>query len=96
MGPMLILAIVSCAGCIVAKFMISLRVKVLEKTLKKERSDSRQARKERNEAIEQVNLLKRDLGKMETKHASLEKVLYELAMALAALEQAEEALQETA
>ena len=93
MGLILPLAIASCAGCIVAKFAVSLRVKVLEKELQKEREDSRLARKERNESIEAVNLLKREVSKLETKQASLEKGLYDLAMALAELERAEEALQ---
>lgn len=96
MGTILILAIASCAGCVVVKFVLSLRVKVLEKELAKERTESRKARKERNAAVEAVNLLKREHGKLEAKQASLEKGLYELAMTLKELEQKEEALEVSA
>jgi len=45
---------------VVVKFTVSLRVKVLEKELTKERTLSREARKERNEALEETKLLKRE------------------------------------
>jgi hypothetical protein len=95
-GPFLILAIVSYAGCVVAKFAISLRVKVLEKELSQERTSSKSARKIRNEAIEESKLLNRDLGRLQSKQTSLEQGLHRLAMMLTELEQSETTLQEQA
>ena len=93
MGPILTLAVVSCAGCVIVKFVISLRVKVVEKELKECRRASRSARKKRNAAIEAVSVLKRDLGKLEAKQAKLEKGIYQLTMTLRELERAEEKLE---
>ena len=96
MEPILILAIVSCVGCVVAKFVISLKVKVLEKELSQERMYSKSARKHRNEALEESKLLNRDLGRLQSKYSSLEQGLHLLAMMLSELEQSETALQEQA
>ena len=96
MGPILILAIASCAGCVVVKFAISLKVKVLEKELSQERIHSKSARKLRNEAIEESKLLSRDLGRLEAKQSSLEQGLHQLAMTLTELEKSEKTLQEQA
>jgi hypothetical protein len=95
-GSFIILAILSCAGCVVAKFAILLKVKILEKELSLERMHSKSARKLRNEAIEESKLLNRDLWRLESKQLSLEQGLQQLAMALTELEQSETTLQEQA
>jgi hypothetical protein len=93
MSPFLILAIVSCAACVVVKFLVSLKVKILEKELTQERTLSRSARKERNEALEESKLLKRDYGRAKAKQESLEQGLHQLAMALSEVEKFEKELQ---
>ena len=65
--PFLVLAIVSCAACVVVKFLVSLKMKILKKELTQERMLSRSARKERNEALEESKLLKRDYGRAKAK-----------------------------
>jgi hypothetical protein len=78
---------------VVVKFTVSLRVKVLEKELTKERTLSREARKERNEALEETKLLKRDHGRVKAKQESLEQGLHQLAMTLSELEKTEKEIQ---
>jgi hypothetical protein len=70
-----------------------LKVKILEKELSQERTVSRSARKERNEALEEAKLIKRDYGRAKAKQEALEQGLHQLAMTLSELEKSEKELQ---